>query len=216
MTDLSPASRQLEDTILQAAIDESLKENGTQPSSDPLPQDVVGTFEREADRRARLRRESRARLGIPEPSGHRRRRSPEMVHVEEVMQQISREMLDLHFAAPPPPRARRPYRPRHRNGDRVADIDNMSYEELLALEERIGHVPLTITSEQLAALPVVAFKETDAPATCTICQTDLEPGEERRVLPCEDKFHSECIDPWLLNNKATCPCCAVNLREILA
>lgn len=40
---------------------------------------------------------------------------------------------------------------------------------------------------------------------CSICTEDFEKGQDIRVLPCNHKFHPECVDPWLLNVSGTCP-----------
>ena len=34
---------------------------------------------------------------------------------------------------------------------------------------------------------------------------DFVKGQDIRVLPCDDKFHPECVDPWFLNVSGTCP-----------
>lgn len=47
---------------------------------------------------------------------------------------------------------------------------------------------------------------------CSICTEDFSKGEEVRVLPCNHKFHPECVDPWLLNVSGTCPLCRIDLR----
>ena len=52
--------------------------------------------------------------------------------------------------------------------------------------------------------------ETGTPAidnglACSVCVEDFEKGQDVRVLPCEHRFHPECIDPWLLNVSGTCP-----------
>ncbi|KAH7042150.1 hypothetical protein B0J12DRAFT_579751, partial [Macrophomina phaseolina] len=54
--------------------------------------------------------------------------------------------------------------------------------------------------------------EGDAYTGCTICTEEFEPGQDVRVLPCDHKFHPECIDPWLLNVSGTCPLCRINLN----
>lgn len=43
--------------------------------------------------------------------------------------------------------------------------------------------------------------------TCAICLDLFEDGEELRHLACHHEFHTECIDPWLLTRKRTCPLC---------
>lgn len=47
---------------------------------------------------------------------------------------------------------------------------------------------------------------------CSVCTDDFTKGQDVRVLPCNHKFHPECIDPWLLNVSGTCPLCRVDLR----
>ena len=47
---------------------------------------------------------------------------------------------------------------------------------------------------------------------CSVCTDDFVNGQDIRVLPCNHKFHPECIDPWLLNVSGTCPLCRVDLR----
>lgn len=51
---------------------------------------------------------------------------------------------------------------------------------------------------------------------CSICTEDFKVGEDQRVLPCDHRFHPECIDPWLLNVSGTCPLCRIDLRPSTA
>lgn len=41
--------------------------------------------------------------------------------------------------------------------------------------------------------------------SCPICTDDFIRGQDLRVLPCNHQFHTECIDPWLVNVSGTCP-----------
>ncbi|RMZ86117.1 hypothetical protein DV737_g18, partial [Chaetothyriales sp. CBS 132003] len=50
-----------------------------------------------------------------------------------------------------------------------------------------------------------------AGATTTTPSTNNN-GEEMRVLPCNHKFHPDCVDPWLLNVSGTCPLCRIDLH----
>lgn len=51
---------------------------------------------------------------------------------------------------------------------------------------------------------------------CSVCTDDFAKGQDVRVLPCNHKFHPECIDPWLLNVSGTCPLCRVDLRPTVS
>ncbi|RKP12838.1 hypothetical protein BJ684DRAFT_10931 [Piptocephalis cylindrospora] len=42
---------------------------------------------------------------------------------------------------------------------------------------------------------------------CSICLDDFQVEEELRLLPCGHRFHSMCIDPWLLQKSSCCPLC---------
>lgn len=45
----------------------------------------------------------------------------------------------------------------------------------------------------------------DIGLACSVCTDDFIKGQDIRVLPCNHKFHPDCIDPWLLNVSGTCP-----------
>ncbi|RMZ86922.1 hypothetical protein DV736_g5852, partial [Chaetothyriales sp. CBS 134916] len=69
----------------------------------------------------------------------------------------------------------------------------------------------------LSTLPTPAPQASAAAASdnhpgCAICTEDFTQGEEMRVLPCNHKFHPDCIDPWLLNVSGTCPLCRIDLN----
>ncbi|CAN6243060.1 unnamed protein product [Urochloa humidicola] len=102
---------------------------------------------------------------------------------------------------------------RHR--DMRMDIDNMSYEELLALEERIGSVSTALSDEQFAKClrrstycPVATGvnKSVTGDMKCSICQEEYKKGEEVGRLPCEHRYHVCCIGEWL-RQKNWCPVC---------
>jgi len=48
---------------------------------------------------------------------------------------------------------------------------------------------------------------------CPVCLDDFEEDQEVRVLPCSHSFHTNCIDPWLLNVAGSCPLCRIDLRS---
>ena len=92
------------------------------------------------------------------------------------------------------------------------NVDNMSYEELLALEERMGNVNKGLTQETINKIPTEKFsryKFTDD--KCIICQYEFKSNEKVKVLPCKHCFHPDCIDEWLKNQKA-CPYCKTEVK----
>ncbi|ESQ54042.1 hypothetical protein EUTSA_v10025002mg [Eutrema salsugineum] len=105
--------------------------------------------------------------------------------------------------------------------DMRLDIDNMSYEELLALEERIGTVSTALTEEAISkCLKTSIYQKkpssygsiTKSPcdhkedAKCTICQEEYTVGDEIGRLHCEHTYHLKCVQEWL-RMKSWCPIC---------
>ncbi|XP_055819936.1 probable E3 ubiquitin-protein ligase RHG1A [Solanum dulcamara] len=99
------------------------------------------------------------------------------------------------------------------------DIDNMSYEELLALEERMGSVSTALSEEALSkcirksiyqAMPSeigeFGSNENEDEVKCTICQEEYVIGDEIGRLECEHGYHVECVKHWL-SLKNWCPIC---------
>jgi hypothetical protein len=92
------------------------------------------------------------------------------------------------------------------------DIDAMTYEELLALEERIGYVKVGLSSSDLQRLPKVAISKENAEELCCVCLQQFEIDTEAKQLPaCGHLFHGACIDEWL-DKKKTCPLCVTEVR----
>lgn len=48
----------------------------------------------------------------------------------------------------------------------------------------------------------------DSGLSCAVCLAGYEGGELLRLLPCGHRFHSECIDQWLIKQSRTCPLCS--------
>jgi len=91
------------------------------------------------------------------------------------------------------------------------DVDRMSYEQLLALDENVKKHGLT--KSETAALQIIEFKSTMKNQTCcSICMVEFEVREKLRLLPCSHYYHKECIDKWLSENR-TCPICKRTINE---
>ncbi|CAH2076931.1 unnamed protein product, partial [Thlaspi arvense] len=99
---------------------------------------------------------------------------------------------------------------RHR--DMRLDVDNMSYEELLALGERIGDVS-TGLSEEVILKAMKQHKHTSSAAEshqdmepCCVCQEEYAEGDDLGTLVCGHEFHTDCVKQWLML-KNLCPIC---------
>lgn len=97
-----------------------------------------------------------------------------------------------------------------------ADIEMNKPEDT---EQNTTKVTTTEVVETAAEDAPAQTKDVNADGTdetgnlgCSICTEDFNKGEEVRVLPCNHKFHPECVDPWLLNVSGTCPLCRIDLH----
>ncbi|URD74045.1 zinc finger, C3HC4 type, domain containing protein [Musa troglodytarum] len=96
------------------------------------------------------------------------------------------------------------------------DVDNMSYEELLELGDKIGSVSTGLREEEIArSLRKIKHSVFDASARhlateierkCSICQEEYEANDETGRLECGHGYHMYCIKQWLLLKNA-CPVC---------
>ncbi|KAL1204895.1 E3 ubiquitin-protein ligase SIRP1 [Cardamine amara subsp. amara] len=70
------------------------------------------------------------------------------------------------------------------------------------LNNKYGTPPAT--KEAVEALATVKIDE--RLLQCTVCIDDFEIGMEAKEMPCEHKFHSDCLLPWL-ELHSSCPVC---------
>nr|BAJ99022.1 predicted protein [Hordeum vulgare subsp. vulgare] len=100
------------------------------------------------------------------------------------------------------------------------DVDNMNYEELLALEDRIGYVSTGLREDEIVRGLRVgkhqAFERkhfsTETERRCSICQEDFEASEEVGRLSCGHGYHVHCIKQWL-SRKNACPLCKIPVSK---
>ena len=112
------------------------------------------------------------------------------------------------------------------------DPSQMTYEQLLALQQRVGNVNQGASEQRIDQLPTSKYnsgKPTSSSTssssstesssndpdpnqdnTCSICMSEFEDGETIRRLPCFHAYHSSCIDQWL-KQKAQCPVCRADV-----
>ncbi|KAL5226573.1 hypothetical protein ABZP36_014838 [Zizania latifolia] len=95
------------------------------------------------------------------------------------------------------------------------DVDNMTYEELLELGDKIGYVNTGLREDEIARNlrkvkhPVFdsSFRySTEIDKKCSICQEEFEANEEMGRLDCGHSYHVYCIKQWL-SQKNVCPVC---------
>ncbi|WOK92470.1 hypothetical protein Cni_G01161 [Canna indica] len=96
------------------------------------------------------------------------------------------------------------------------DVDNMSYEELLELGDKIGYVSTGLREEDIVySLRKIKHSvfgssarhlSTEMELKCSICQEEYEVNDETGRLECGHSYHMCCIKQWLLLKNA-CPVC---------
>ncbi|CAO2168527.1 unnamed protein product [Urochloa humidicola] len=93
------------------------------------------------------------------------------------------------------------------------DIDDMSYEELLALGERIGTVSTGLSDGALSEclkrslyVPTDSTSHEDGDLKCIICQEEYFSDVEVAKMACKHYYHVSCIQQWL-GQKNWCPIC---------
>ncbi|XP_052197778.1 E3 ubiquitin ligase BIG BROTHER-related-like isoform X2 [Diospyros lotus] len=98
------------------------------------------------------------------------------------------------------------------------DPDELSYEELIALEEMVGEENRGLPPEKISsylhsyAPPCLHGNQPVHLDRCVICQAEYEEGEMRVALSCQHLYHSDCIRKWLLLRK-TCPICGIEVSS---
>eukprot|EP00922_Rhytidocystis_sp_ex-Travisia-forbesii_P056344 GHVS01083433.1.p1 GENE.GHVS01083433.1~~GHVS01083433.1.p1 ORF type:complete len:1088 (+),score=103.48 GHVS01083433.1:102-3365(+) len=95
-----------------------------------------------------------------------------------------------------------------------ADV-SMDYDNLLDLQERVGHISRGLSLDQLELLPEEGYNgASEESRECLICRVEYETTERLRRLPCWHVFHSRCIDKWL-HDRNTCPLCRLEVDQAL-
>ncbi|KAM3295472.1 hypothetical protein ACQJBY_038015 [Aegilops geniculata] len=209
------------------SVEEGSSESSIRPVSVELPHAIYSTSRQgSSTRTARRTSSSRFEQSSPqtfrslarERGGHRRINMEGIAEVLLVLERIEQEaeltyeqqlrVLETNLLLGA-------FASHDQHSDMRMDIDNMSYEELLALEERIGYVSTALSEEQFAKCirrrlyrPVAAKGNRSVidDIKCSICQEEFVKGEEVGRLRCEHQYHVCCIRQWLLQ-KNWCPVC---------
>ncbi|EAS04868.4 zinc finger, C3HC4 type (RING finger) protein (macronuclear) [Tetrahymena thermophila SB210] len=96
------------------------------------------------------------------------------------------------------------------NQNQAPNVDNMTYEEIINLQDQIGYVSRGMKPEDINKIKEIRYDKLrmkDQSALCSICQCDFENNEKVKELnPCKHFYHPDCINQWLKNEK-NCPVC---------
>lgn len=175
-----------------APSDEALQlVSESHPSRHPRPLSTIGW--RNGDRNGRSRISTERYRSLPdEASLHDRLSSEGFMIVDRSAMYGSRSMFDQHR-------------------DMRLDIDNMSYEELLALGERIGSVSTGLSEDSISkCLTERVYSSSDhtqEEPTCVICLEEYKDMDGVGALrTCGHDYHVGCIKKWL-SMKNLCPVC---------
>lgn len=177
----------------EAASDESLY-MVAEGSSSRHPRQLP-SMRRNSDRTGRSRAlyERYRSLSI-EAGLHNRMPSEGFVAMDRAAFYGSRNMIDQHR-------------------DMMLDIDNMSYEELLALGERIGNVNTGLSEDLISKSLTAAVYCPDRieQGICTICLEEYKDMNDVTVLKsCGHDYHFGCVKKWL-SMKNSCPICKASV-----
>ncbi|WPH02916.1 Hypothetical protein R9X50_00578600 [Acrodontium crateriforme] len=99
--------------------------------------------------------------------------------------------------------------------DSIHQVGNTDRSEALPSSEANSSSETPPRESGIAAAAVTTASPSgsgDHTQGCSICTEDFVIGEDQRVLPCDHRFHPNCVDPWLLNVSGTCPLCRIDLN----
>lgn len=76
--------------------------------------------------------------------------------------------------------------------------------------------PCVMRSHIVKAMPSITYRVVAADhnagrEACGICLEDYKANQTLRILPCNHRFHSRCVDTWLTAWQASCPICKCDI-----
>ncbi|KAL1290708.1 hypothetical protein HN51_059112 [Arachis hypogaea] len=93
------------------------------------------------------------------------------------------------------------------------DVDELTYEELIELEDFIAKQKRGLSANEVSSclhsytFDSVNERKSSGTDRCVICQIEYEEGEALVALRCGHPFHTDCISKWLQVRKV-CPICS--------
>ena len=135
-------------------------------------------------------------------------------YLQEVLLRISSLLDNLHILSQMNERMEDDPRLRTILAFATLNPDNMSYEQLLMLDELLPRNQGATKEVISHSTSLQQYKKSDDHEndSCIICITDFEENDGIRMLPCCHIYHFACVDNWL-SRKKTCPMCRSSIDE---
>ncbi len=87
------------------------------------------------------------------------------------------------------------------------DVDRMTYEQLMEMQDNAGHVSRGYSKIQIDSITArMWYKGRTKEESCLICMEQFTPGKPVKTLKCGHEYDADCIDKWLSKEKR-CPVC---------
>lgn len=84
------------------------------------------------------------------------------------------------------------------------DITPEDYEMLLRLDEQVER--RTASASTVESLPTMRGEDVLG-EDCSVCLSAFEADDIVASLPCQHRFHRDCIAKWLSECRCKCPLC---------
>lgn len=83
-----------------------------------------------------------------------------------------------------------------------------SHHRLMLLIMGFGRNPRGegLSETEMRQLRIIPFRRDEEARDCPICQDSFREDDQTILLPCEHRFHVDCLRPWL-RRVASCPTC---------
>ncbi|CAD8089377.1 unnamed protein product [Paramecium sonneborni] len=131
----------------------------------------------------------------------------------ELQEEMTEEEKSIHLAFMLQQQEEMEFQNRLAQMQNNVDLDEMSYEQLQELQEKMGFVSRGLLTNQIKSLLIQCKIQKQINDCCTICLEDSGNPVEIQ-LECGHVFHQECISEWLSREKH-CPVCKrdINLNK---
>jgi hypothetical protein len=79
---------------------------------------------------------------------------------------------------------------------------------------RVEHLSAAAFNAIPSAIYATPENSDEDDALCVVCQTDFEDGDDMKVLRCNHRFHTDCIQTWLTQEHSVCPLCRLSVTDV--